>query len=395
MKTHFYLILFSSSLLISLIVTGKSIRWAHSWGILDEPGERKVHTTTKPRIGGLGIAAGFFLTVIAAVLLAAYLPLELVPSFFRETIASNRSGIRSQALSFIGLMGGGLIVFAGGFLDDCKNLSPKMKLTWETVGVLFLIGTGFRLDFHKVIWNDPMGEYLLSIPVTALWILFLINAFNLLDNMDGLSAGVCAITTTFFGIYAHWMGEYFLAGAMACLVGALLGFLRYNWHPSKIFMGDGGALLIGFLVAAFTCKCTYFKSTPDSVLDWFFPSRGATAEQGLLTLLTPLVIMAVPIFDTTSVILIRLKNRKPIMVGDTNHFSHRLVALGMSQKSAVEVIYLVTIFTGLGALILRTASVTQATLIFLQVLSVFGMILVLERGRKKTLAEENKTSGDA
>ncbi|MCA9446535.1 MAG: undecaprenyl/decaprenyl-phosphate alpha-N-acetylglucosaminyl 1-phosphate transferase, partial [Candidatus Omnitrophica bacterium] len=254
MKTHFYLILFSSSLLISLIVTGKSIRWAHSWGILDEPGERKVHTTTKPRIGGLGIAAGFFLTVIAAVLLAAYLPLELVPSFFRETIASNRSGIRSQALSFIGLMGGGLIVFAGGFLDDCKNLSPKMKLTWETVGVLFLIGTGFRLDFHKVIWNDPMGEYLLSIPVTALWILFLINAFNLLDNMDGLSAGVCAITTTFFGIYAHWMGEYFLAGAMACLVGALLGFLRYNWHPSKIFMGDGGALLIGFLVAAFTCK---------------------------------------------------------------------------------------------------------------------------------------------
>ncbi|MCA9430466.1 MAG: undecaprenyl/decaprenyl-phosphate alpha-N-acetylglucosaminyl 1-phosphate transferase [Candidatus Omnitrophica bacterium] len=395
MKTHFYLILFSSSLLISLIVTGKSIRWAHSWGILDEQGERKVHTTTKPRIGGLGIAAGFFLTVIAAVLLAAYLPLELVPSFFRETIASNRSGIRSQALSFIGLMGGGLIVFAGGFLDDCKNLSPKMKLTWETVGVLFLIGTGFRLDFHKVIWNDPMGEYLLSIPVTALWILFLINAFNLLDNMDGLSAGVCAITTTFFGIYAHWMGEYFLAGAMACLVGALLGFLRYNWHPSKIFMGDGGALLIGFLVAAFTCKCTYFKSTPDSVLDWFFPSRGATAEQGLLTLLTPLVIMAVPIFDTTSVILIRLKNRKPIMVGDTNHFSHRLVALGMSQKSAVEVIYLVTIFTGLGALILRTASVTQATLIFLQVLSVFGMILVLERGRKKTLAEENKTSGDA
>ncbi|MCA9425223.1 MAG: undecaprenyl/decaprenyl-phosphate alpha-N-acetylglucosaminyl 1-phosphate transferase, partial [Candidatus Omnitrophica bacterium] len=120
-----------------------------------------------------------------------------------------------------------------------------------------------------------------------------------------------------------------------------------------------------------------------------------TTEQGLLSILTPLVIMAVPIFDTTSVILIRLKNRKPIMVGDTNHFSHRLVALGMSQKSAVEVIYLVTIFTGLGALILRTASVTQATLIFLQVLSVFGMILVLERGRKKTLAEENKTSGDA
>ncbi len=392
MTSALYFALFSSSLLVSLFITGRSIGWAHSWGVLDEPGDRKVHTVTKPRIGGLGIFAGFFVTLLSAVSIVSFLPLSWYPHSIANLVETHRTGIQTQVIPFAGLMIGGLIVFMGGFLDDCKNLSPKVKLLWETVGVLFLIGSGYRLDFHKVIWNDPMGEYLISIPFTIIWTLFLINAFNLLDNMDGLSAGVCAITTSFFAIYAHWQGEIFLAASMACLVGALLGFLKYNWHPSRIFMGDGGALLIGFLVAAFTCKCTYFISTPDSILELFLPSKNTSTEQGLLSILTPLVIMAVPIFDTTSVILIRLKNRKPIMVGDTNHFSHRLVALGMSQKSAVEVIYLVTIFTGLGALILRTASVTQASLVLLQVLSVFGMILVLERGRKKSLAENSDFS---
>ena len=170
---------------------------------------------------------------------------------------------------------------------------------------------------------------------------------------------------------------------MSCLVGALIGFLRYNWNPSRIFMGDGGALLVGLLVAAFSCQCTYYK-TPEGPIWRFFAQFGETqTEQGVISLLTPLVIMAVPIFDTTTVILIRLKNRKPIMVGDTNHFSHRLVALGLSHKDAVRVIYLATAFTGLGALILRTASLDQALFVFLQVLSVFGMIAALEWGHRK------------
>ena len=377
-----YLLLFLSSLALSWIVTGQSIRWAEKWGILDEPGERKVHDTTKPRLGGLGIFSAFFVTLIVAVSAARFFPLDWLPESVHDFVALHRSGIRRESVAFFGLLGGGFVIFTGGLLDDRFGLSPRSKLAWQILAAAILVATGYRLDFYKVFWSHLWGMWLVGIPVTLFWMLLLVNAFNLLDNMDGLSAGVAAITTFFFGVYAHLQGEFFLTGAMACLVGALLGFLRYNWNPSRIFMGDGGALLVGFLVAAFSCRCTFYHTSP-SLLDWLLGRGADQTEQGILSLLTPLVIMAVPIFDTATVVFIRWRNGKPIMVGDTNHFSHRLVALGLSHKHAVEVIYLVTIFTGLDALILRTASLNQAVFVFLQVLSVFGMIVVLERGQRR------------
>lgn len=377
-----YFLLFLLSLTGSLFITGQSIRWATRWGILDEPGERKVHDTVKPRLGGLGIFGGFFATLILCVAAAWLFPVSLLPESAGEFLALHRKGIAKESLALFGLLAGGIVIFLGGLLDDRYTLSPRAKMGWQIAASLILIFTGYQLDFYKVFWNHPAAMYLLGIPVTLIWMLFLINAFNLLDNMDGLSGGVAAIATLFFGVYAHLQGEFFLAGAMACLVGALLGFLKYNWNPSKIFMGDGGALLVGFLIAAFTCRCTYYQTDP-SLFSWFFGHEAYQTEQGLLSMLTPLVIMAVPIFDTTTVVFIRLRNGKPIWVGDTNHFSHRLVDLGLSHKHAVEVIYLATIFTGLGALILRTASLNQAVFVLLQVFSVFGMIVVLERGQRR------------
>ena len=370
MTIAIYFILFAFSLLISLLITGQAIGWADRLGMLDAPGHRKVHTQTKPRAGGLGIFIGFFVAISSAAAAALYFPSGILPQPLGEFLEHHKAGISREWIALLGLLAGGAIIFCGGVLDDKRDLSPKAKLGWQLAAALLLIGCGYRVDFHKVLWDHPAGEYLIAIPFTLFWMLFLMNAFNLLDNMDGLSAGVAAITTTFFAAYAHWQEEFFLAAAMATLVGALLGFLKYNWHPSRIFMGDGGALLVGFLIAAFTCRCTYFQT-------------GEESRQGVLTLLTPLVIMAVPIFDTVTVVLIRLKNGKPIMEGDTNHFSHRLVALGLSQKHAVQVIYCVTIFTGLGALILRTATLGQAFLIVLQVLSVFGMIWVLESRQRR------------
>jgi UDP-GlcNAc:undecaprenyl-phosphate GlcNAc-1-phosphate transferase len=377
-----YFLLFLLSLACSLLVTGKAIQWAARWGILDEPGERKVHQTAKPRLGGLGIFCSFYTTLVLCVSTAWLCPVDWFPEQVGEFVSLHRKEIEKEALAFFGLLGGGAVIFLGGLLDDRYTLSPKAKMSWQIGASLILILTGYRLDFYKVFWNHPAAMYLLGIPVTLVWMLFLINAFNLLDNMDGLSGGVAAIATFFFGVYAYLQGEFLLTGAMACLVGALLGFLKYNWNPSKIFMGDGGALLVGFLIAAFTCRCTYYQTAPH-LFSWFFGQEGNQTEQGLLSILTPLVIMAVPIFDTTTVVLIRLRNGKPIWVGDTNHFSHRLVALGLSHKHAVEVIYLATIFTGLGALILCTASLNQAVFVFLQVLSVFGMIVVLERGQRR------------
>ncbi len=385
-----YLILFLLSCSFSLLVTGHAIRWAGQWGFMDAPGERKVHHTTKPRLGGLGVFAGFYLALLLSLLAIWYTPTEWLPNSWREAFTTHRAGIAKEWLTLLGLLGGGLLVFAGGLIDDHRSLSPRAKMAWQVAGSLFAITLGFRLDFYKVFWHHPSGEYLFAIPFTLFWMVFVINAFNLLDNMDGLSGGVAAIATTFFAIYAHWQGEYFLAATMICLVGALLGFLRYNWNPSQIFMGDGGALLVGYLIAAFTCRCTYYHATPGAVIEWFVDPIGAEARQGLLAILTPLVIMAVPIFDTTTVVFIRWRNGKPLMVGDTNHFSHRLVALGLSHKSAVEVIYMVTIFTGLGALILQSAQLAQAILVFLQVVSVFAMILLLENRQRRQLKGEVK-----
>jgi UDP-GlcNAc:undecaprenyl-phosphate GlcNAc-1-phosphate transferase len=326
--------------------------------------------------------------MVAALAGALLVPAGFLPQALSAFLAEHRPGIVKEWIALAGLMAGGAVIFAGGLLDDRKNLSPRAKLVWQIAASMIAIASGYRLDFYKVLWNHPAGEYLLAVPGTLFWMLFLINAFNLLDNMDGLSAGVAAITTSFFGIYAHWQGEFFLAASMSCLVGALLGFLRYNWNPSRIFMGDGGALLVGFLIAGFTCRCTYYQMTPRTVVSWVLNGGQFQAQQGLLSLLTPLVIMAVPIFDTTTVVFIRWKNRKPLMVGDTNHFSHRLVALGLTHKHAVQVIYLATTFTGLGALVLQSASATQAVLIFLQVLSVFAMITVLESRQRRNRGPE-------
>jgi UDP-GlcNAc:undecaprenyl-phosphate GlcNAc-1-phosphate transferase len=377
-----YPVLFSISLGISLVLTGRSIHWAKRWGVLDEPGERKVHEQTKPRLGGLGIFGGFFLTLIGAVAAAQFVPSSLFPESVGDFLRGHRSGILAKSPAFLGMVAAGVVMFLGGLLDDRKNLPPRIKLLWQLAASGILIASGFQLDFYKVVWNHPMGFWLIGVPVTLFWMLFLINAFNLLDNMDGLSAGVAAITTSFFAVYAHLQGEFFLAASMSCLVGALVGFLRYNWNPSRIFMGDGGALLVGLLIAAFSCQCTYYR-TEQGFWSFFARFSESQAEQGIISLLTPLVIMAVPIFDTTTVVLIRLLHRKPIMVGDTNHFSHRLVALGLSHKHAVLVIYLLTAFTGLGALILRTPNLDQALFVFLQVLSVFGMISVLEWGHRR------------
>lgn len=373
-----YALLLGGSWVMSLYWTRRAIDLAQRWGYIDTPGERKVHSTAKPRLGGLGICIGFFSSLLAAVAAAALFPLDALPSPLAEFAEQHRAGITGEWKALLGLVVGGALIFTGGLLDDRKNLSPGGKLVWQFTAAGVAIAAGYRLDLFA---PNPTMELLVSVPATLVWMIFLVNAFNLLDNMDGLSAGVAAITTTFFALYAHWQREFFLAASMACLVGSLLGFLRYNWSPSKIFMGDGGALLVGFLIACFTCRCTYYRMNPDSIFEWLFPLGMQKSGQGIFSLLTPLVIMAVPIFDTTTVVFIRWRRGKPIMTGDTNHFSHRLVALGLSQKLAVEVIYLVTIFTGLGALILQSASVTQAILVFLQVVSVFLMILLLERVR--------------
>src|SRR5439155_4007557 len=171
-----------------------------------------------------------------------------------------------------------------------------------------------------------------SVVVTICWIVAITNAFNFLDNMDGLSAGVAAVATTAFLITALSIGQWFVAASLALLLGALLGFLCFNFPPARIFMGDSGSLVIGFLLGVLTVRTTFLPPEKQWAAGWY-------------AVFAPVIVLAVPLYDLAVVSLIRLMRGKSPFVGDTNHFSHRLVARGMSRRTAVLCLYLITAAT--------------------------------------------------
>jgi UDP-GlcNAc:undecaprenyl-phosphate GlcNAc-1-phosphate transferase len=207
----------------------------------------------------------------------------------------------------------------------------------------------------------------ISIPITILWIAAITNAFNFLDNMDGLSAGVAAVATTAFLTTTLLIQQWFVAAALALLLGALLGFLVWNFPPAKIFMGDSGSLVIGFILGVLTVRTTFLPKGVDWGAGWY-------------AVFAPLIVLAVPLYDLIVVSIIRISRGKSPFVGDTNHFSHRLVARGMSRRTAVLCLYLLTAATSVAAILLPYVQTTfAAMLIFAQTLLVLGVVALLEQ----------------
>ena len=203
--------------------------------------------------------------------------------------------------------------------------------------------------------------------LTILWITGITNAFNFLDNMDGLSSGVAAVCGLAFLVTAVLIGQWFVAGMLAMLVGALVGFLCFNFSPASIFMGDSGSLVIGFVLGSLTVRPTYLMPGMEIEKHWY-------------ALLTPLVVLAVPIYDLVVVSIIRLSHGKSPFVGDTNHFSHRLVRRGMSRRTAVLCIWLVTAATSIAAILLpRVGDWISASMILLQTALVLCVVALLEQ----------------
>jgi len=200
--------------------------------------------------------------------------------------------------------------------------------------------------------------------ITVLWIVGITNAFNLLDNMDGLSAGVAMIVSVILLIVAVQTAQYFLAALLLVLLGSIVGFLIYNFPPASIFMGDTGSLFIGYMLAASAVLLTFYKE-----------------GYGLFPIVVPLIVFCVPLFDTAGVILIRLRAGRSIFEADKNHFSHRLVRLGMTPRKAVLVIYLLTFATGLMATLLYHTTNLGAAIILVQVVTVIVIIALLEGTR--------------
>jgi len=328
---------------------------ARRYGILDAPGARKVHARATPRIGGVAVFVSFTLIVLAGFSLAPVLGrLPLVTSHLAVPIAMLQEAYRVQG-KLLALVLGGAVAFSVGLLDDVlgRRFGPGRKLAGQTLAALVLVSGGIRTDF--------LGNDLANVAFTLLWVVGLTNAFNLLDNMDGLSAGVALIASFVLLLNAWLLGEFFIALVLVAFMGSLLGFLVFNWHPASIFLGDCGSHFIGFTMASLTLLERYVSHASST----YFP------------VLMPVLVLALPIVDTTTVVVIRLREHRPIYVGDSRHLSHRLVALGMSRPLAVATIYLMTLAIGLGALGLAHANLVHSLVILVQGLAVVAVVLIL------------------
>ncbi|MGN6547991.1 MAG: MraY family glycosyltransferase [Aureliella sp.] len=358
------------SFVVSLITVGLVRRAAERLGLLDKPGARKVHTTPIPLGGGIGIWAGVVSTFAAgtlAVWLASRSPelAERLPDQLGEHLA----GLLAKVREIWVLIAGGTVLMLLGLADDRRGLPWQLRIAVELAVAAFCVYfQGLQLTaFINLPW--------LTSVLSVIWIVALINSFNMLDNMDGLSGGVAAIASTMLAIMlltgtdaASQQPQLFVAAMLLVLVGALLGFLKHNWPPAKIFMGDAGSYFVGYWIAMATLLATYAGS------------QGTKPH----AVLAPLCVLAIPLYDMLSVIWIRLSEGRSPFEGDKRHFSHRLVDLGMTKKQAVLTIYLATATCSLGALILPRVDLVGAVLVVLSTLCVLALVGVLESVGRKT-----------
>lgn len=271
------------------------------------PGERKVHTQPIPQVGGWAI----YLTFLLVVLLTLKLKGQL-----------------------LGILLGGSLILILGTIDDLFNLPAKVKLVGQILAALILLFFGVKISFV----TNPLGGMIYlggwGVLVTVLWVVGITNALNLIDGLDGLAAGISIIAAaTFFCLsYLGKPAETILVLSLI-LMGSSLGFLRYNFSPARVFMGDSGSMFLGFTLSAIAVM-------------------GAFKSAATLALLAPILVLGVPILDTAFAIVRRLKSGQPAFQADKEHIHHKLLQLGLSQRQTVLLIYLVSIFLGAIALIL-------------------------------------------
>jgi UDP-GlcNAc:undecaprenyl-phosphate GlcNAc-1-phosphate transferase len=369
----------SSSLVLSFALAGIVMvasvvsLWVVSWvkfhaqglRLIDMPNERKVHTQPIPRGGGLGIWLGVlsvFSIGTLAVALASYSP-GVLPESIPESLRLMVPGLWSKLGSIWLLLAGGSVVAILGLMDDRFGLDWRVRIAVE-FAVAAAIVYGLQLQLTAYIdlpWLTPI--------LSVIWIVMLINSFNMLDNMDALSAGVAAIISGMLALMLLTTSEpsqrepqLFVAVMALALLGGLIGFLKHNWPPASIFMGDSGSYFVGYWIAVTTLLSTYSGSS----------------GQAPHAVFAPLCLLAIPIYDTLSVIAIRLREGRSPFQADKKHFSHRLVEVGMTKRQAVGTIYLATLTCSLGALLLPRTDWIGAGLVLLIVLAMLGLIALLE-----------------
>ncbi len=343
------------ALALSAALVPASRRLAQQVGAVDQPGPRKIHTAAMPRLGGAAVFAGFTVVVAFGYLAAPLLQhSDWLRAAWAEPLSMLREAYRVQG-KLLAVLGGGALVFLVGALDDALQARFPVwaKAAGQVLAALLLLAGDVRTSFLPVpLLNDL---------VTVVWVVGMTNAFNLLDNLDGVSAGVGSVASAILLVNAWALGEFFICLLLGAFLGSLLGFLLHNFHPATVFLGDGGALFVGYMMASLTLLERYVSH----------------ASSSLFPILMPVLVLALPLIDTTSVVVIRLRERRPIYVGDSRHLAHRLLSLGFSPRATALFLYLATFCLGLGALLLPHATTAQGLVILLQAGAFVALFLVL------------------
>ncbi len=368
-------------LVVSLVACYVVRMLAPRLGLVDRPGHRKIHARPVPYGGGIGIWAGGIVPLVLGQLLlwswsgssAAGLDWSRFGDFAQrlgEFVSPHLPGLQSRAWELWFFLAAATVLMLLGLADDSWKINWRMRLVVEfVVAAAVVYIPGWRLTLF-------VDLPLLTDVVTILWIVGLVNSINFLDNMDGLAGGVSAIAATLLAVYmlivpeAPGQPQLFIAGFLFLLVGSLVGFLWHNRPPARMFMGDAGSYFVGFSLAVMTTLAT-------------FSGPGIPRH----SILAPVCVLAVPLYDTLSVVVIRLRNGRSPFEGDTNHFSHRLVALGLSKVQAVLTIYLTTAACGLGALVLPQVDALGAAIIALVIGCLLGVIAILEVAARRRMRE--------
>ncbi|CAH0344878.1 MraY family glycosyltransferase [Bacillus sp. CECT 9360] len=317
-----------TSFITVLLVTPLVMKLAVKIGATDKPNSRKVHTKLMPRLGGLaifiGVAVGYFI-----------------------------SGLYNEHIYSITL--GGVLIIALGVLDDKYEISAKVKLAGQLAVAALIVQSGLTIDFIHIPFVDKIDVGMLSIPLTIIWIVGITNAINLIDGLDGLAAGISSICIGTIAFMAAMNGNILIFTIAMVVLASTLGFLFYNFHPAKIFMGDTGSLFLGYIISILSLLGLYKSVT-------------------LFSFVVPIIILGVPVFDTAFAIIRRIVNKKPISAPDKSHLHHRIMALGFSHRATVLIIYTLGIIFSVCGIVFSNATLWGSIFIIVGILLVTSLI---------------------
>lgn len=340
-----YIVLLACGALVTALVTPLVRDSAIKRHLLSMPGGRKIHKRPVPEMGGTAIVIGMVAVIV----------LQIIGERFFSWKGFS-SDLTSSALMLAGIAAGVLVIYAVGLIDDLRDISPGLKLSGQIIAALIVSLCGLRINFISNPFQDSIVNLgLLSVPVTVLYLVAFANIINLIDGLDGLAAGLSAIAASSLLMLAAGANQLTAAIIAAALIGSCIGFLFFNFNPASIFMGDEGALTLGFLLGIISMM-------------------GVMKTTAAIALAVPLLIVAIPIFDTFSAIVRRMRHHTSFKVADKGHIHHRLLGRGFNQKQTVLILYSWSFALAIGGYAIRYAPFWVRTVTLVALFVITGVL---------------------